>query len=53
MKVGVHQGFALGLLLFITVMGVLARPGRFPGIAGSAGNHGDDGKFQKSHNFVT
>ena len=29
-----------------------SRPGRFPGIAENAGNHGNDGKCHKSHKYV-
>ena len=28
-------------------------PGRFSGIAGKAGNHGNDGKFHESHKYLT
>ena len=28
------------------------RPGRFPGIAGNARNHNNDGKFHKSHKIL-
>ena len=28
------------------------RPGRFPGITGNAGNHGNDQKFHKSHQIL-
>ena len=31
---------------------VLCGPGRFPGIAGHTGNHGNDGKFHKSHQIL-
>ena len=27
-------------------------PGRFPGIAGNAGNHGNDRKFHESHQIL-
>ena len=27
-------------------------PGRFPGIAGNAGNHGDDGNFNKCYQML-
>ena len=28
------------------------RPGRFPGIAGNARNHGNEGKFRESHKIL-
>ena len=31
---------------------VMCGPGRFPGIAGHAGNHENDGKFHKSHQIL-
>ena len=31
----------------------LMRPGRFPGIARNAGNHGHDGEFHKSRQCLT
>ena len=36
-------------LLNFSLFGMGCRPGRFPGIAGNAENHGNDGKFHKSH----
>ena len=30
----------------------LNRPGRFPGIVGNAGNHGNDRKYHKSHQML-
>ena len=32
--------------------GILSGPGRFPGIAINAGNHGNDRKFHKSHQIL-
>ena len=31
---------------------VMCGPGRFPGIAGHAGNHENEGKFHKSHQIL-
>ena len=35
------------MILFFKLL--IFRPGLFPGISGNAGNHGNDGKFYKSH----
>ena len=46
------QKHALRIIYNKSIYVQLKQPGRFPGIAGNAENHGNDGKFHESHQIL-